>query len=59
MGLKKLIATYKGNPTYKMEYTGGNDIDVTVGLRNPLKGDGDFYGLELIVSSNFYSQTAQ
>ena len=42
MDLKKLIATYKGTPTYKMEYTGGNDIDVTVGLRTPLKDDGDF-----------------
>ena len=48
MGLKKLIATYKGTPTYKMEYTGGNDIDVTVGLRTPLKGDGDFRSQECL-----------
>ena len=48
MGLKKLIATYKGNPTYKMEYTGGIDIDVTVGLRTPLKGDGDFRSQECL-----------
>ena len=46
LDLKKLIATYKGNPTYKMEYTGGNDIDVTFGLRTPLKGDGDFRSQE-------------
>ena len=48
MGLKKLIATYKGTPTYKMEYTGGNGIDVTVGLRTPLKGDGDFRSQECL-----------
>ena len=48
MGLKKLIATYKGTPTYKMEYTGSNDIDVTVGLRTPLKGDGDFRSQECL-----------
>lgn len=48
MGLKKLIATYMGIPTYKMEYTGGNDIDVTDGLRTPLKGDGDFRSQECL-----------
>lgn len=48
MGLKKLIATYKGTPTYKMEYTGGNDIDVTFGLRTPLKDDGDFRSQECL-----------
>ena len=48
VGLKKLIATYKGTPTYKVEYTGGNDIDVTVGLRTPLKGDGDFRSQECL-----------
>ena len=48
MGLKKLITTYKGTPTYKMEYTGGNDIDVTVGLRTPLKDDGDFRSQECL-----------
>ena len=48
MGLKKLIATYMGTPTYKMEYTGGNDIDVTDGLRTPLKGDGDFRSQECL-----------
>ena len=42
MGLKKLIATYKGTPTYKMEYTGG------VGLRTPLKDDGDFRSQECL-----------
>ena len=48
LGLKKLIATYMGTPTYKMEYTGGNDIDVTVGLRTPLKGDGNFRSQECL-----------
>ena len=48
MGLKKLIATYMGTPTYKMEYTGGNDNDITVGLRTPLKGDGDFRSQECL-----------
>ena len=48
LGLKKLIATYKGNPTYKMEYTGGNDNDITVGLRTSLKGDGDFRSQECL-----------
>ena len=48
MGLKKLIATYKGNPTYKMEYVGGNDVDVTVGLMTPLEGDGDFRSQECL-----------
>ena len=42
MGLKKLVATYKGTPTYKMEYTGG------VGLRTPLKDDGDFRSQECL-----------
>lgn len=48
MGLKKLIATYMGTPTYKMEYTGGNDNDITVGLRTSLKGDGDFRSQECL-----------
>ena len=48
LSLKKLIATYKGTPTYKMEYTGGNDNDITVGLRTPLKGDGDFRSQECL-----------
>lgn len=48
MDLKKLIATYMGTPTYKMEYTGGNDVDVTVGLMTPLKGDGDFRSQECL-----------
>lgn len=48
MGLKKLIATYMDTPTYKMEYTGGNDNDITVGLRTPLKGDGDFRNQECL-----------
>lgn len=55
LGLKKLIATYKGTPAYKMEYTGGTDIDVTVGLMTPLKGDGDFRSqdcLDILIESD-------
>ena len=39
LGLKKLIATHytsDGSPSYKMEYTGGNDSDATVGCQIPL-----------------------
>lgn len=48
MGLKKLIATYKSNPTYKMEYTGGNDNNIEVGVKTPLQGNGDFRNQECI-----------
>lgn len=49
-GLKKLISTHydTDNPTYKMEYTGGNDNDVEVGIITPLEGDGDFRSQECI-----------
>lgn len=50
LGLKKLITThYDPNvPTYKMEYEGGNDNDITVGTITPLKQNGDFRSLESI-----------
>lgn len=50
LGLKKLIATYydENKPVYKMEYRGGNDNDVEVGLKIPLKSNGDFRTVECI-----------
>ena len=48
LGLRKLIATYydPNNVTYKTEYNGGNDSDIKVGTKTPLKGHGDFRGKE-------------
>lgn len=50
LGLKKLISTYYDNAkaVYKTEYMGGNDNDITVGIKTPLKGDGDFRSLECL-----------
>ena len=50
LGLKKLIATHydKEKPTYKMEYEGGDDNDVEIGIKTPLEGNGDFRNLECI-----------
>lgn len=50
LGLKKLISTHydKENPTYKMEYTGGNDNDIEVGVKTPLEGNGDFRNQECL-----------
>lgn len=44
LGLKKLISTHydKEEATYKMEYEGGNDNDIEVGKKTPLKGNGDY-----------------
>lgn len=49
-GIKKLISTHydKNEPTYKMEYTGGNDNDIEVGIKTPLEGNGDFRNQECI-----------
>ena len=48
--LKKLISTHysKESPPYKMEYSGGNDLDCSIGLKTPLIGDGDFRSQECI-----------
>ena len=48
LGLKKLITTHysKDKPSYKMEYSGGNDVDCEKGLKIPLKGNGDFRSQE-------------
>ena len=50
LGLKKLISTHydKTQPTYKMEYTGGNDNDVEVGVKTSLEGNGDFRNQECL-----------
>ncbi len=50
LGLKKLISTHynKTQPTYKMEYTGGNDNDIEVGVKTPLQGNGDFRNQECL-----------
>ena len=50
LGLKKLISTHydRTEPTYKMEYTGGNDNDIEDGIKTPLEGNGDFRNQECI-----------
>lgn len=50
LGLKKLIATHydRTEPTYKMEYEGGNDNDAEVGVKTPLEGNGDFRSEECL-----------
>lgn len=50
LGLKKLISTHydRNNPTYKMEYTGGNDNNIGAGVITPLEGNGDFRNQECI-----------
>ena len=50
LGLKKLISTHydKDEPTYKMEYIGGEDNDIEVGVKTPLEGDGDFRNRECL-----------
>ena len=50
LGLKKLISTHydKKEPTYKMEYIGGDDNDIEVGVKTPLEGNGDFRNRECL-----------
>lgn len=50
LGLKKLISThYDANErTYKMEYEGGDDNDVEVGVKTDLEGNGDFRNQECL-----------
>lgn len=51
LGLKKLMATYlstKNSSGCLMEYTGGNDSDVTVGTIISLSGNGDFRSDECV-----------
>lgn len=48
--LKKLISTHydRTEPTYKMEYEGGDDNNVEVGVKTPLEGNGDFRSKECL-----------
>ena len=50
LGLKKLISTHydKSEPTYKMEYEGGDDNNVEAGTITPLEGNGDFRNQECL-----------
>ena len=50
LGLKKLISTHydRTEPTYKMEYEGGDDNDAEVGVKTPLEGNGDFRSKECL-----------
>lgn len=50
LGLKKLISTHydREDATYKMEYTGGDDNDIEVGVKTPLEGNGDFRNQECL-----------
>jgi hypothetical protein len=50
LGLKKLISTHydREEATYKMEYTGGDDNNIEVGVKTPLEGNGDFRNQECL-----------
>lgn len=50
LGLKKLITTHydSSTQTYKMEYEGGYDNDVSYGIITPLKQNGDFRSPECV-----------
>src|SRR5574344_779896 len=50
LGLKKLISTHydKNAPTYKMEYTGGDDNNIEIGVKTLLEGNGDFRNQECL-----------
>lgn len=50
LGLRKLISTHydKNEPTYKMEYEGGDDNNIEVGTITPLEGNGDFRNKECL-----------
>jgi hypothetical protein len=55
LGLKKLVSThfvymdmFHEGDTYKMEYSGGNDGDYTMGIKTTLKENGDFRSGECI-----------
>lgn len=50
LGLKKLIATHfdAEKPTYKLEYEGGDDLNMEAGVVTPLTQNGDFRSPECI-----------
>lgn len=54
LGLRKLISTHYDpkESTYKLEYTGGADDDIEVGVKTPLAGNGDFRSDECVALLN-------
>lgn len=51
LGLKKLISThYEAGPvqTYKLEYMGGDDLNIEEGIKTPLEANGDFRSPECV-----------
>lgn len=50
LGLKKLVSTHydRNEPTYKMEYEGGDNDNVEAGVKSPLVGNGDFRSQECL-----------
>ena len=50
LGLKKLISTHYDaeNPSYKLEYEGGDDNDIEVGVKTRLLQNGDFRSDECV-----------
>ena len=54
LGLRKLISTHYDpkESTYKLEYTGGDDTNIEVGVKTPLAGNGDFRSDECIALLN-------
>ncbi|WP_368191241.1 adenine-specific methyltransferase EcoRI family protein [Blautia sp. 1033sp1_1033st1_G9_1033SCRN_220408] len=50
LDLKKIISTHYDieKPTYKMEYTGGDDDNIESGVKTPLEGNGDFRSQECL-----------
>ena len=50
LGLTKLISTHydENEPTYRMEYTGGDDNNIDAGVKTPLEGNGDFRNQECL-----------
>lgn len=50
LGLKKLVSMHydRNEPTYKMEYEGGDDNNIEAGVKTPLEGNGDFRNQECL-----------
>ena len=50
LGLRKLVSTHydRTEPTYKMEYEGGDDDNIEAGVRTALEGNGDFRNQECL-----------
>ena len=48
LGLNKLLSTYLGNPSFLTVYAGGDDNDVSCGVKTPLHENGDFRSEECL-----------